>query len=240
MSCWTLCCLPYTFFSKSAATKERKPWNEPFDTPSCFHPAFLGLCPRGVHRWKGHPLCLTALVWKPGSDYSLCLGFCNTQALFFSLNSRHCYCAGPALAEGMEWISDHIQIYFPWAKSHINSPMLCSTFFKTFFEVATREQYFLSRQKKKKKRSGGKKALYEMQYIVHVPEFFLQLTNLKHRLQQQTVVFTQAVFMGQRCANDHAHGSRLRLWTWHRTFIISPDCQAPEVGLWETVSTFKQ
>lgn len=53
-------------------------------------------------------------------------------------------------------------------------------------------------------------------------------------------MFPQAVFMGQRCVNDHAHGSRLRLWTWHRTFIISPDCRAPEVDLCETVSTLKQ
>lgn len=50
-------------------------------------------------------------------------------------------------------------------------------------------------------------------------------------------MFTQAVFMGQRCVNDHAHGSRLRLWIWHRTFIISPDCQALEADLCETVST---
>lgn len=52
-------------------------------------------------------------------------------------------------------------------------------------------------------------------------------------------MFTQAVFMGQRCVNDHAHVSGLRLGTWHRTFIISPDCQAPGVDLCETVSTLK-
>lgn len=51
-------------------------------TPSCLP---TSLSPRGVHRLKGHPLCLTALVWKPGCDCRLCLT--RARALSFPFHS---------------------------------------------------------------------------------------------------------------------------------------------------------
>lgn len=110
---WTFC---FAVFSKPAASKESKPWERalvtalPPPSPSCLP---RSLPPRGVHGLKGHSLCLTALVWKPGSDCCLCLGLCKARALSFSLCccSRRCYCIGLALAQGHALNITSLQIY---------------------------------------------------------------------------------------------------------------------------------
>lgn len=53
-------------------------------TPSCLP---TSLSPRGVHRLKGHTLCLTALVWKPGCDCRLCLAKARALSFPFHFSS---------------------------------------------------------------------------------------------------------------------------------------------------------
>lgn len=69
---------------------------------------------------------------------------------------------------------------------------------------------------------------------------FPQLTNVKHRSRCPTVMFTEAEFMGQRCVNDWGRGSQLWLWTLPKAPTIRSVCQAPKVGLHETISAFKR
>lgn len=99
-----------TFFLIIGKTVQKREEAERAPLGASLHP----LAPRGVHKSKGHTLCLTTPVWKPGRECCLCLAAAQKNLFPPALShpQERRYCTAPAPTTG-NTAQDHItsQIY---------------------------------------------------------------------------------------------------------------------------------